>query len=217
MKVIDNSVILNMYKMTVDDDHRHAFNEIGKRNMVTSVTIENGTLAMYNTENEQGQNVIVEVYDGQNAYEQHRQSQQFNDFLAVAKDAVKENQKYELTPQFLGEQDVSLNATTDNNMRVNIVHFTVKDGYDSKFKQILADYLTKAMKAETEILVCYVAQKKDQPNKWLTFQVFQNDGTFNNYVNSAGFKEVQAKLAPMLDDRHLEQLDGRVLMNKGHY
>ncbi|WP_295731044.1 putative quinol monooxygenase [uncultured Limosilactobacillus sp.] len=217
MKVIDNSVILKMFKLTVDDKQRRAFNEVGKRNMVTSVTIENGTLAMYHTENEQGQNVMLEVYDGAKAYDQHRQSPQFNDFLKVAEDAVQDQQKFELIPQFLGEQEVSLNVTTDNQMRVNIVHLTVKAGCDAKLKKLLTDYLTQAMQAETEILVCYVAQKQDQPNQWLTFQVFQNEETFKNYVNSAGFKEVQKQMAPLLDGRQLEQLDGRVLMNKGHY
>lgn len=47
MKVISNSGILNIYKMTVDEEHRRAFSDIGKRNMVTSVTIEGGTLPIY--------------------------------------------------------------------------------------------------------------------------------------------------------------------------
>lgn len=217
MKVINNSGILNIYKMTVDEEHRRAFSDISKRNMVTSVTIEGGTLAMYNTVNEQGENLIVELYNDKHAFDVHHRSAQYQDSLAVAKDAVKESQKVELIPHFLGEQDVSLNATTDNNMRVNLVHFTLKEGQGEQFKRILADYLKTAMKAETEILVCYVAQIKERPNDWLTFQVFQNDGTFNNYVNSDGFKTVQKKLAPMLEDRQLEQLDGQVLMNKGHY
>lgn len=217
MKVISNSVIFNMYQMTVKDEQRSAFNEVGKRNMVTSLAIENGTLAMYNTMNDQGENLIFELYQDSGAYQKHLNSAQFKDFKQVAADAVTSSNQIQLIPEFLGEQDVSLNATTDNNMWVNIVRFTVKDGQGDAFKQLLTPYLKKAMKTETEILVCYVAQMKDQPNQWMTFQVFQNDGTFNKYVNSAGFQQVQKALSPLLDERKVEQLDGQVLINQGHY
>lgn len=217
MKVISNSVIFNMYQMSVKDEFRSAFNEVGKRNMVTSVAIENGTLAMYKTVNEQGENLIFELYQDQAAYQQHTQSAQFKDFQRVATDAVAKREKIDLEPQFLGEQDVSLNTTTDNKMWVNIVRFTVKDGKGDEFKRILIPYLKKAMKAETEILVCYVSRMKDQPNKWLTFQVFQNDDTFNKYVNSDGYHQVLADLTPLFEERHLDPLDGQVLINQGHY
>ena len=217
MKVISNSVIFNMYQMSVKDEFRSAFNEVGKRNMVTSVAIENGTLAMYNTVNERGENLIFELYQDQAAYQKHTQSAQFKDFQRVATDAVAKREKIDLEPQFLGEQDVSLNTTTDNKMWVNIVRFTVKDGKGDEFKRILIPYLKKAMKAETEILVCYVSRMKDQPNKWLTFQVFQNDDTFNKYVNSDGYHQVLADLTPLFEERHLDPLDGQVLINQGHY
>ena len=217
MKVISNSVIFNMYQMSVKDEFRSAFNEVGKRNMVTSVAIENRTLAMYKTVNEQGENLIFELYQDQAAYQQHTQSAQFKDFQRVATDAVAKREKIDLEPQFLGEQDVSLNTTTDNKMWVNIVRFTVKDGKGDEFKRILIPYLKKAMKAETEILVCYVSRMKDQPNKWLTFQVFQNDDTFNKYVNSDGYHQVLADLTPLFEERHLDPLDGQVLINQGHY
>lgn len=217
MKVISNSVIFNMYQMSVKDEFRSAFNEVGKRNMVTSVAIENGTLAMYKTVNEQGENLIFELYQDQAAYQQHTQSSQFKDFQRVATDAVAKREKIDLEPQFLGEQDVSLNTTTDNKMWVNIVRFTVKGGKGDEFKRILIPYLKKAMKAETEILVCYVSRMKDQPNKWLTFQVFQNDDTFNKYVNSDGYHQVLADLTPLFEERHLDPLDGQVLINQGHY
>ena len=217
MKVISNSVIFNMYQMSVKDEFRSAFNEVGKRNMVTSVAIENGTLAMYKTVNEQGENLIFELYQDQAAYQQHTQSAQFKDFQRVATDAVAKREKIDLEPQFLGEQDVSLNTTTDNKMWVNIVRFTVKDGKGDEFKRILIPYLKKAMKAETEILVCYVSRMKDQPNKWLTVQVFQNDDTFNKYVNSDGYHQVLADLTPLFEERHLDPLDGQVLINQGHY
>lgn len=217
MKVISNSVIFNMYQMSVKDEFRSAFNEVGKRNMVTSVAIENGTLAMYKTVNEQGENLIFELYQDQAAYQKHTQSAQFKDFQRVATDAVAKREKIDLEPQFLGEQDVSLNTTTDNKMWVNIVRFTVKDGKGDEFKRILIPYLKKAMKAETEILVCYVSRMKDQPNKWLTFQVFQNDDTFNKYVNSDGYHQVLADLTPLFEERHLDPLDGQVLINQGHY
>jgi quinol monooxygenase YgiN len=110
-----------------------------------------------------------------------------------------------------------LNTTTDNRLWVNVVRFTVKDGKQDQFKQILIPYLKKAMKAETEILVCYVSHVKDQPNKWMTFQVFQNDDTFKNYVNSDGFHQVMDELTPLFEERKLEQLDGQVLINQGHY
>lgn len=135
----------------------------------------------------------------------------------MANNAVMTSDQIKLIPEFLGEQDVSLNATTDNNLWVNVVHFTVKDGQGDAFKQLLVPYLKKAMKTETEILVCYVAQVKDQPNHWITFQVFQNNGTFNKYVNSAGFEQLQQELSPLLEQRSLEQLDGQVLINQGHY
>ena len=217
MKVISNSVIFNMYQMSVKDEFRSAFNEVGKRNMVTSVAIENGTLAMYNTVNERGENLIFELYQDQAAYQKHTQSALFKDFQRVATDAVAKREKIDLETQFLGEQDVSLNTTTDNKMWVNIVRFTVKDGKGDEFKRILIPYLKKAMKAETEILVCYVSRMKDQPNKWLTFQVFQNDDTFNKYVNSDGYHQVLADLTPLFEERHLDPLDGQVLINQGHY
>ncbi len=206
-----------MYRMTVDDNQRSTFNEVGKRNMVTSLAIENGTLAMYNTRDNQGDNLIFELYQDDAAYQKHLQSAQYHDFKEVATTAVTKSEATSLVPQFLAEQDVSLNATTDNNMWVNIVRFTVKDGQGYAFGQILADYLKEAMKTETEILACYIAQVKDDPNHWITFQVFQNDGTFNNYVNSDSFHRVQAQLAPLIEERKMEQLDGQVLINQGHY
>lgn len=217
MKIIDNSVVFNMYQMKVKDEFRSSFNEVGKRNMVTSSTIESGTLGMYNTMNDAGENLLFELYDDQKAYDKHVQSQQSKDFQRVVSEGATDVSQVELVPEFLGEQDVSLNTTTDNRLWVNVVRFTVKDGKQDQFKQILIPYLKKAMKAETEILVCYVSHVKDESNRWMTFQVFQNDDTFKKYVNSDGFHQVLDELTPLFEERELEQLDGQVLINQGHY
>lgn len=217
MNIISNSTILNLYRITVKDKLRHEFNEMGQRNMVTSLAIENGTLAMYNTLDEQGTNVVLELYKDADAYQQHLASDQYQDFQKVAKQAVIKSDQTKLKPVFLGEQSVSINVTTDNNLRVNLVHMVMKDGETDNFKKIVVPYLKEAMKTETEILVCYVAQVTDQPNEWYTFQVFQNEGTFQNYVRSDGFKKVQKQLMPMSDKRDFQQLDGKVLLNQGSY
>lgn len=217
MKIIDNSVVFNMYQMKVKDEFRSSFNEVGKRNMVTSSTIESGTLGMYNTMNDAGENLLFELFDDQKAYDKHVQSQQSKDFQRVVSEGATDVSQVELVPEFLGEQDVSLNTTTDNRLWVNVVRFTVKDGKQDQFKQILIPYLKKAMKAETEILVCYVSHVKDESNRWMTFQVFQNDDAFKKYVNSDGFHQVLDELTPLFEERELEQLDGQVLINQGHY
>ena len=217
MQVISNSVIFNMYEMTVDEAKRSTFNEVGKRNMVTSLAIENGTLGMYSTTNEAGHHLVFELYRDQDAYQKHLASSQYQDFRQVAADAVTDQRQIKLVPEFLSEQDVSLNATTDNQMWINVVRFQVKDGQGDAFKEILLPYLEKAMETETEILVCYVAQVANHPGEWITFQVFQNDGTFNKYVASDGFKRVQDQLAPLIEKREIEPLDGLVLINQGHY
>lgn len=217
MNIISNSSILHLFRVQVKDELRHEFNEVGQRNMVTSLAIENGTLAMYNTEDEHGTNVIVELYADEDAYKNHLASSQYQAFRDVATKAAVSSERVELVPHFLGEQNVSINVTTDNNIRVNLARFDVKNGQNDAFEKIVVPYLKEAMKTETEILVCYVAQVKDHPNEWYTFQVFQNEGTFNNYVHSDGFKKVQDQLAPLAERKDFEQLDGRVLLNQGSY
>lgn len=217
MNIISNSSILNMYRISVKDDLRHDFDEAGKRNMVTSLAIENGTLAMYNTVDEQGYNLVIELYKDDQAYQEHIASDQYLSFREVAKKAVTKSEQIKLVPVFLVEQSVSINVTTDNSLRVNIVHFVMKDGQSDEFKKVVVPYLKEAMKDETEIMVCYVAQVAGHPNEWYTFQVFQNEGTFKNYIHSAGFKQVQDQLMPLADQRDFQQLDGQVLLNQGSY
>lgn len=217
MNIISNSSILNLFRIKVKDELRHDFNEAGQRNMVTSLAIENGTLAMYNTEDDHGTNVIVELYADEDAYKNHLASSQYQSFKDVATQATVKSERVALVPHFLGEQKVSINVTTDNNIRVNLVHFVMKDGQEDAFTNIVVPYLKDAMKTETEILVCYVAQVKGHPNEWYTFQVFQNEGTFENYVHSDGFKKVQDALIPLAEKREFEPLDGRVLLNQGSY
>lgn len=50
------------------------------------------------------QNVVLEIYQDENAYEIHRTSSQYQAYAQMAKEVVKGLQKFETEPQFLAEK-----------------------------------------------------------------------------------------------------------------
>ncbi|CDF99555.1 Putative uncharacterized protein (fragment) [Avibacterium paragallinarum JF4211] len=76
--------VMNFFELGIAQGQHAEFNQVGKHNIDTSIAKEKGTLAMYAVQPSEQPDMayMVEIYADDAAYQTHRQSPQYQAFLA---------------------------------------------------------------------------------------------------------------------------------------
>ena len=77
-----------LFRLTRSLDDVASFDAVGEHNLVTSITVEDGTLAMYSTHlpADPALLYVFEVYASEEAYAAHRETKHFKDYIAATAD-----------------------------------------------------------------------------------------------------------------------------------
>lgn len=215
--VAQSAPLMRLFALQVEPRQQEAFLAVGRDNFTQSVQSEAGTLAMYAApkKDEPQLNYVVEIYQDQTAYQQHADSPQFQKFVEVAKTAVVGREVIELDPQLLLEKSEPLAVRFPQDFAVRLADIEVEPSQNQAFGAIVKAEMQQAMANETGVLVMYAATVKHQPNRWIFFEIYQNEQAYQLHREQPYFKAYLEQTRPMLNRKTLTELNGEILMNKG--
>src|SRR3712207_1155576 len=140
---------MSLFELTVKPEQQQAIDEVGKHNLGTSIQTENGTLAMFHTvqKDDPSKNVILEVYQDNEAYQTHTNAEHFKQFVAVAKSAVTDRKVEPLDSQILLEKR-PLADFGNGHFLINLAEVRVKSAQNNAFKAIVLDEMKQSIAKE---------------------------------------------------------------------
>ncbi len=96
----------NLVMVEVKAEDNQKFTEIVTAEMAQSLKVENGVIAMYAATEQAQPNkwLFFEIYANDEAYEKHRQTPHFQDYLKQTADMVTDKQAIAITPTYLGNK-----------------------------------------------------------------------------------------------------------------
>ncbi|WGE71188.1 antibiotic biosynthesis monooxygenase [Actinobacillus equuli subsp. haemolyticus] len=207
---------MSLFELTVKPEQQQAIDAVGKHNLGTSIQTEAGTLAMFHTvkKDEPSQNVILEIYRDEAAYQAHTNASHFKQFVEIAKTAVVGRKVVPLDLQILLEKQ-PLTAFENSDYLINLAEVSVKPVQNEDFKAIVLDEMQQSMTKENSVILMYAATLKDQPNEWRFFEIYANKTAYQQHRNTPHFQAYLKQTQAMIERKNVTALVGKTLASKG--
>ena len=207
---------MSLFELTVKPEQQQAIDAVGKHNLGTSIQTEAGTLAMFHTvkKDEPSQNVILEIYRDEAAYQAHTNASHFKQFVEIAKTAVVGRKVVPLDSQILLEKQ-PLTAFENGNYLINLAEVSVKPAQNEDFKAIVLYEMQQSMAKENGVILMYAATLKDQPNEWRFFEIYANKTAYQQHRSTAHFQAYLNRTQTMVERKNVTALVGKTLASKG--
>ncbi len=207
---------MSLFELTVKPEQQQAIDAVGKHNLGTSIQTEAGTLAMFHTvkKDEPSQNVILEIYRDEAAYQAHTNASHFKQFVEIAKTAVVGRKVVPLDSQILLEKQ-PLTAFENGNYLINLAEVSVKPAQNEDFKAIVLYEMQQSMAKENGVILMYAATLKDQPNEWRFFEIYANKTAYQQHRNTPHFQAYLTQTQTMVERKNVTALVGKTLASKG--
>nr|WP_314739028.1 antibiotic biosynthesis monooxygenase [uncultured Haemophilus sp.] len=206
--------MMNIFELGVKPGAELQYDGVADQNIRASIQNEKGTLAMYSVKSKTDPNMayMVEIYADQAAYEIHRDSPQYKAFLKASPEILTDHKKrIALDPQFLGDKKVQQTPE----MRTNYVPVEVKPEYNEQFKAIIMAEMAQSLKVEEGVIAMYAATEKENPNKWIFFEIYANDAAYAHHRETPHFKDYIKQTGEMLKDKSYVEIRPEKLGNQG--
>ena len=156
--------IFRFFKLGLDLNYQDDYDKVGYTNLTTSIQQESGTLAMFvnHVSGNKEQQVVVEVYTDETAYQEHVTADHFKAFAAVASQALISREVISLDAQILLQKPQALRVTKGNKLSVRLAHVVVRD--NQAFSDIVLPEMKTSMAVEDGVLLMYAGRDKEQPD-----------------------------------------------------
>ena len=156
--------IFRFFKLGLDLNYQDDYDKVGYTNLTTSIQQESGTLAMFvnHVSGHKEQQVVVEVYTDETAYQEHVTADHFKAFAAVASQALISREVISLDAQILLQKPQALRVTKGNKLSVRLAHVVVRD--NQAFSDIVLPEMKTSMAVEDGVLLMYAGRDKEQPD-----------------------------------------------------
>ncbi|MEE6075019.1 putative quinol monooxygenase [Avibacterium paragallinarum] len=206
--------VMNFFELGIAQGQYTAFQQVGKHNIDTSIAKEKGTLAMYAVQPSEQPDMayMVEIYADDEAYQTHRNSPQYQAFLAQSPTILTDHKVFTpLVPQFLGDKKVQATAP----YRTNLVIVEIGPQYHIDFKYLVSQEMAQSLETENGVLAMYAATYKNQPNKWLFFEIYADDAAYQAHRQTPHFQTYLKDTAIMLKNKEFRTVQPLYLGNQG--
>lgn len=179
---LSKTPIFRMYRLKVDAENQSQFVKAGIHNLLTSHKNELGTLAMYAThaESQEATNYIFELYQDAKQYKIHAASPHSKAYGQVAQKILKEQEVYELSPQYLMSKDGAFTVSGNNNGFVGqLLELHVPSQSTKKFEEQLKASIRQEIAAAKGALVSYAAVTGES-NRWIVMNIYRDRASLNS-------------------------------------
>ncbi|MFC5631190.1 MULTISPECIES: putative quinol monooxygenase [Streptococcus] len=206
--------IFRLFHLGLNLDYEEEYKQIGYTNFTQSMALEPGTLAMYGCHlpEDYSQQIVVERYANEEAYQKHIQSSHFKTFVSLAQKALTSRKVVTLVPQLLLQKTTALQIFDDDQLAVRLATVTVSD--NNAFSEIVLPEMQTSMEKEEGVLVMYAGIDVDNPGIWYFFEVYQNEAAYEQHRETPHFKDYIERSAKLVLDKQLQTLHGDMLVNR---
>ncbi|WP_165211208.1 putative quinol monooxygenase [Streptococcus tangpeifui] len=207
--------IFRLFRLGLDLSYETDFNQIGYNNFTQSMELEPGTLAMYGSHvpSDKSQQVVLERYASDEAYQKHVDSPHFKAFAGLAQKAITSREVVTLKPEIFLQKPTALRVLEPNDFSVRLARVTVSDS--QAFAAIVLPEMQASMDKESGVLVMYAGRDIENPNTWYFFEVYEDEAAYEAHRGTSHFKDYIAKSSNLVLDKTLQVLTGDMLVNRG--
>lgn len=207
--------IFRLFRLGLNLDYEAEYQQIGYTNFTQSMALEPGTLAMYGNHipEDVSQQIVVECYASEAAYQEHIQSPHFKAFVDLAQKALTSREVVTLTPKLLLQKPMPIQIFGDEALAVRLAMLTVSDS--QAFAEIVLPEMQISIEKEEGVLIMYAGTDVDNPDTWYFFEVYQNEAAYEQHRETPHFKDYIKRSASLVIDKTLQNLTGDMLVNRG--
>ncbi len=207
--------IFRLFKLGLDLNYQNDYDKVGYTNLTTSIQQESGTLAMFvnHVSGHKEQQVVVEVYTDETAYQEHVTADHFKAFAAVASQALISREVISLDAQILLQKPQALRVTKGNKLSVRLAHVVVRD--NQAFSDIVLPEMKTSMAVEDGVLLMYAGRDKEQPDIGIFTRFTLTKQPMTAIVRPNISKDYIAGTADLVREKSLQVLIGDILVTKG--
>lgn len=212
-----STLITRLFRLERDLAQSKRFDEVGEKNLFTSIETEPGTLAMYATHMAEDASTcyVFEVYASQEAYEVHANAPHFKAYVAMAADVLTGREVISVTPELMLEKPEPLRVTSGNPAAPRLARITVPAEHDTAFREAVFANMRTSIAKEDGVLVMYAATLVDEPTKWVFWEVYASEEAYAAHRDTEHFKAYIEATKDLVSEKELIALTPDTLVNKG--
>ncbi|MFC6202165.1 putative quinol monooxygenase [Lactiplantibacillus nangangensis] len=209
--------LFRLFNLRLKASEKAAFAKVGEQNLLTSIQQEPGTLAMYTGHlDDLGiENRVLELYRDQASYEVHAKSPQFQTFKTVAGRAVVDQSVMALTLLLLLEQDPALRTVAPTQQVVVLTELMAQPTATAELQVLVKSAVRRAIAAETRLVTAYFGQVMAEPQKFVLFEVFQDDAAYQQHQQNADVKAFKQASQSLITQATTTMIKPDVLVTQG--
>lgn len=212
-----STLITRLFRLERDLAQSKRFDEVGERNLFTSIEQEPGTLAMYATHMADDASVcyVFEVYAGQDAYEVHANAPHFKAYVQMAADVLTGREVISVVPELMLEKKTPLRVVSGSPVAPRLARITVPQEHDEAFREAVFANMRASIAQEDGVLVMYAATLADEPTKWVFWEVYASEEAYAAHRDTDHFKAYIEATKELVSEKELIPLTPDTLVNKG--
>ena len=205
-----------LFKLTRSLSDVADFDAVGEHNLVTSITVEDGTLAMYSTHlpDDIASLFVFEVYASEEAYQVHAASPQFKAYVEKAASKLTGREVISVRPELMLEKP-SLLKITDGSCSPRCCFVKIKPERVEAFRKAVFENMRASIEKEPGVLVLYATSRIDDPLTWVFWEVYASEEAYAEHRETKHFKTYIAKTQDDLYDKELVELAADCIVSKG--
>ncbi len=209
-------MITRLFKLGRKLDNLEEFNRVGETNLITSVTNEPGTLAMYSTHlaDDPAMCYVFEVYADDDAYQVHASSDQFKAYVAMAADNLTTREVCPVEPELMVEKPEGLKIT-DGNASPRCCFVQILPDKLEQFREEVFTNMRTSVAQEPGVLYLYAASFADDPLHWVFWEGYASEEAYEKHRQTRHFQTYITNTADCLSEKELVQLAADCLASKG--
>ena len=210
-------MITRLFRLERDMAKEDYYNEVGANNLVTSIKVEPGTLAMYATHvpDDPKTCYVFEVYADDDAYNEHVASPHFKAFGKMAGEVLTDRAVFQLVPRLLVEKPEPLVVNEPSSIEPHLVYVDVKEGGEDAFLAAITANMRTAVEVEPGVLVMYAAQLAEQPSRWVFWEVYASAEAYAAHRETQHFKDYIIATEDIVEGKEFFVLSPDTLVSKG--
>lgn len=207
--------IFRIFQLGLDVAYEDEYAAVGMYNLLTSIDTEEGTKAMFvnHVQGDRSQQIVIELYANDAAYETHRTSKHFKAFAQVASRAIGNRSVIELDSQILLQKPAPLRVTTDNEFCIRLVQVLVSNS--ELFREVVLPEMKQSMAEEAGVLLMFAGVDIENPNSWYFYEIYQNQEAYRTHCQKEYFQTYLTNTQNILLEKNFIDLVGDILVTKG--
>jgi len=197
------------------DDITH-FDAVGEHNLVTSIEVEEGTLAMYSTHlaDDPASLYVFEVYASEGAYQVHAASPQFKAYVEMASTNLTSREVIPVSPELMLEKP-GLLEVRDGSCSPRCCLVEILPDRLEHFREAVFKNMRASVEGEPGVLVLYATSLADNPLRWVFWEVYASEEAYAAHRETDHFKAYIEATKDDLAEKELIRLAADCVVTKG--